>query len=216
VPEGGGIAVVVRVTGDCELEEGYVARKRSRHRTFEAFATEVAGVGVLFLAVWQHPVGRVAVIALGVVAVVTGVMWSRRRLFPRWRDVWNIDELRALTPDQFERVTADMLTAAGWTDVAVSGGAGDLQADVTGVSPLGRRTVVQCKRYGEGNNIGSPEIQSFIGMVNVHHRAHLGMFVTTSSFTKPAVDLAFQHGIVMVDGEGVINGLGDEQERYRL
>ena len=53
--------------------------------------------------------------------------------------------------------------------------------------------VVQCKRYAPDNLVGSPVIQSFIGMVKIHHKADLGIFVTTSGYTLPAMNLAKEH-----------------------
>lgn len=80
------------------------------------------------------------------------------------------------------------------------GGSGDLNADVTARDPQGRSVVVQCKRYAVGNRIGSPAIQTFIGMAHVHHKAERGIFVTTSSYTDDARALARQHGLTLWDG----------------
>jgi len=65
--------------------------------------------------------------------------------------------------------------------------------------------VVQCKRYAPGHAVGSPAIQQFIGMVAVHHRAALGLFVTTSTYTQPARTLASQHReyLQLLDGHQV-------------
>ncbi len=60
--------------------------------------------------------------------------------------------------------------------------------------------VIQCKRYAAGNRIGSPAIQTFIGMVHVHHKADRGIFVTTSSYTDGARKLAHQHGLTLWEG----------------
>ncbi len=60
--------------------------------------------------------------------------------------------------------------------------------------------VVQCKRYAPGRNVGSPELQSFIGMMTVHHRADRGMYITTSGYTAPAVALAAGKPLELLDG----------------
>jgi restriction system protein len=61
---------------------------------------------------------------------------------------------------------------------------------------------VQCKRYAPDNLVGSPVIQSFIGMVKIHHKADLGIFVTTSGYTLPAMNLAKEHAdyLRLIDG----------------
>ncbi|CAA9579408.1 MAG: hypothetical protein AVDCRST_MAG19-3692 [uncultured Thermomicrobiales bacterium] len=62
--------------------------------------------------------------------------------------------------------------------------------------------MVQCKRYGPGNNVGSPDMQRFLGTLH-HFRAERGLFVTTAGFTPQARDFAGQHGIELIDGPGL-------------
>ncbi len=109
-------------------------------------------------------------------------------------------ELLALTPVQFEEAIGDLLTDLGYRSVRRVGGAGDLAADLTAVDREGRSTVIQCKRLAPGSRVGSPDMQKFIGMVAVHHRAERGIFVTTCTFSAPAEALAQQHGIALMDG----------------
>jgi restriction system protein len=116
-----------------------------------------------------------------------------------------LDGLLSLSPTEFEEAVAQMLAAHGYRNVQRTGGAGDLAADLVGTAPDGRKTVVQCKRYAPDNLVGSPVLQTFIGMVTVHHRAGLGLFVTTSGFTQPAIQLARDHSnyITLIDGPQV-------------
>ena len=46
---------------------------------------------------------------------------------------------------------------------------------------------------------GSPNVQRFVSMVP-HHGAQYGVYVTTSSFTKAAQELARQYRIRLIDG----------------
>lgn len=106
----------------------------------------------------------------------------------------------SLTPAQFEQLVAQMLVQQGYTNVQVCGGAGDLGADVTAQLPdSGGLAVAQCKRYAPDHKVGSPEIQQFIGMVYTHHGAQQAIYVSTGGFTEPAIELAHQHGIELVD-----------------
>jgi restriction system protein len=84
--------------------------------------------------------------------------------------------------------------------VEVVGGACDLGADVIAVTPDGRRVVIQCKRYGDGNKVGSQDLQRFGGTCFTVHEADVAALVTTSDFTAPALEYAQQCGIVCVDG----------------
>jgi hypothetical protein len=152
-----------------------------------------------------------AVVIVGVVVAGRTLFRNRHRLaLGREPRAYTIEQLRGLTPEQFEHKCAKMMRKAGFTNVKVDGGSGDLGADVTGVSPGGHQTIVQCKRYSADNKVTSGEIQLFIGMVYVHHRGCAGMYMTTGEYTRPARELAEEHGIVLVDAGNILNGIGDE------
>lgn len=144
-------------------------------------------------------------IAVALIALLAGIAWiaalivNRRQAATeaarqaRLDQLHTLEGLLALSPTEFEHAVGEMLTAQGYRKVQVHGGAGDLAADLTCFAPDGRSTVVQCKRYAPDNLVGSPVIQSFIGMVKIHHKADLGIFVTTSGYTLPAMNLAKEH-----------------------
>jgi restriction system protein len=190
--------------------------------------TDVAGVLVLIVGTLllggfatlsqavQHAwaggvLGLGAVAALVVVFWLWGgrdtvrLAWTPQERQERLARAQTLEGLLALSPTEFEKMVGECLRAQGYRDVRHTGGAGDLAADLTGIAPDGRAVVVQCKRYAPGKLVGSPEIQRFLGMLVVHHRAQLGLFVTTSSFTQPARALAAQHQayLQLVDGAGI-------------
>ena len=113
---------------------------------------------------------------------------------------WELDRLLRLDPADFELAVAQLLSDVGFSRVRVSGGTGDLSVDVVCADPRGRSVVVQCKRYSPGKRVGSPAVQQLIGMAFSHHQADRSILVTTSTFTGPAVALARQHGIELLDG----------------
>ncbi|QES39996.1 restriction endonuclease [Streptomyces venezuelae] len=105
-----------------------------------------------------------------------------------------------LDPDAFEQAVADLCARDACQGVEVVGGACDLGADVLAVAPDGRRIVIQCKRYGEDNKVGSQDLQRFGGTCYTVHEADVAALVTTSDFTAPALEYAEQCGIVCVNG----------------
>jgi restriction system protein len=107
----------------------------------------------------------------------------------------------ALGADEFEQAIADLCVRDGCAEVEVVGGAGDLGADVVAVAPDGSRVVIQCKCYGDGNKVGSQELQRFGGTCFTVHEADVAVLVTSSDFTAPAAEYAEQCGIVCVDAE---------------
>ena len=144
---------------------------------------------------------------LGAVLLIGLRLWwlvARRRR----RRIRCLDDLLALTPAQFEEAVAALFRRIGFKSVERTGKSGDLAADIQCTDRAGRHIVVQCKRYAPANRVGSPDIQTFIGMANVHHKAELGIFVTTSGFTEPARDLASEHDIILYDGEELTRLLG--------
>ncbi len=150
----------------------------------------------------EHPIlvaGSLVGGALLVLLIVVGWRWRRRRA--RLRQRRTLVGLLALSPADFERAIGELFTALGYERLRRVGGAGDLGIDLIGCDPDGRTVVVQCKRYGLGNRVGSPAIQSFLGMI-VHHGAERGVVVTTSDYTAPAIDLARNATvpITLIDG----------------
>ncbi|MGW6057483.1 restriction endonuclease [Streptomyces sp. NPDC055189] len=108
------------------------------------------------------------------------------------------DELDA---DGFEHAIAGLCARDACREIEVVGGAGDLGADVTAVTSEGLRIVIQCKLYGDGNKVGSQDLQRFGGTCFTVHEADVAALVTTSDFTAPALEYARQCGIVCVNGE---------------
>jgi restriction system protein len=120
-----------------------------------------------------------------------------------------IERIMQNTPAFFERLIIDLLVKMGYggsrNDAATSlgkpndGGVdGVINEDLLGLD----RVYVQAKRYAEGNNIGRPEVQAFLGSL-VGRGAVKGVFVTTSEFSSQAKDFV-QHlpqRIVLIDGK---------------
>lgn len=110
----------------------------------------------------------------------------------------------ALSPQEFEEATAALCLRDGCSQVEVVGGAGDLGADVVALSPEGRRVVIQCKRYGDDNKVGSQDLQRFGGTCFTVHEADVALVVTTGGFTAPAEEYAARCGIVCVPRDGLL------------
>ena len=112
------------------------------------------------------------------------------------------------TPDRFEQLIVDLLIAMGYGGGDPSmgerlGKSGDGGIDgIVNEDRLGLDAVyLQAKCYAEGNTIGRPAIQQFIGSLT-GEGATKGVFVTTSAFSKEARDYAekVQQRIVLIDG----------------
>ena len=111
-------------------------------------------------------------------------------------------------PAFFERVIVDLLVAMGYggshENAAMRlGKSGDGGIDgIVDEDRLGLdRIYVQAKRYAAGSTVGRPEIQGFVGSL-VGLGATKGVFVTTSGFSKQALDYAkaLQQRVILIDG----------------
>lgn len=184
-------------------------RKRKRMRGVEQYLPLAVALLVLYLAVLivdalQTWTGRLWLLLIFSAMGIAIALLKRHRQRRKRMRVGTLGEFLTLSSAEFEEAVADILRGKGYRKVSVTGGAGDLQADIVAQDPRRRSVIVQCKRYSPDKKIGSREIQSFIGMAHVHHGAADGMFVTTSSYTVPAIQLAKRHGIRLVDGNELV------------
>lgn len=119
-----------------------------------------------------------------------------------------IDRIVLGTPAFFERIVVSLLLSMGYGGSFAEAGraigkSGDDGIDgVIDQDTLGLdRVYIQAKKYQHDNNIGPGAIRDFFGSLDMH-KASKGLFVTTSSFTKSAIDTADKLGkrIVLIDG----------------
>ncbi|MFT5129077.1 MAG: restriction system protein [Rhodothermales bacterium] len=111
------------------------------------------------------------------------------------------------SPDFLEQVVVDLVVKMGYGGSRKDAGeaigkSGDEGIDgVIKEDPLGLDIIyLQAKRWGA--TIGRPEIQKFAGALQ-GQRASKGIFITTSSFSKGAVEYVknIQSKIILIDGK---------------
>ena len=137
-----------------------------------------------------------------------------------------LERVLELSPSLFERLVVDLIVATGYGGSRASvvqrlGRSGDEGIDgIVNEDPLGLDVVyVQAKRYASDNTVGRERIQQFAGAL-VGQGATKGVFVTTSSFTRGAIEFAFRipQKIILVDGNELTRlmmqyGVGVRTER---
>ena len=117
-------------------------------------------------------------------------------------------------PSFFEKVVVDLIAAMGYGKGEVTSRSHDGGIDgLVTTDELGFRPIyTQAKRYGKGNTVGRPMLQSFVGALN---GARNGVFITTSSFTKETEEYARNYPnatISLIDG----HRLTDLMIKYNL
>ncbi|MYC75396.1 hypothetical protein F4X10_06455 [Candidatus Poribacteria bacterium] len=119
-------------------------------------------------------------------------------------------------PDFFEKLVLDLLLKMGYcdsrADAEAVGRSGDGGIDgIINQDPLGLDVIyIQAKRWRKGN-VGSPDIQRFIGALT-NTGALKGVFITTSSFTENAEAAANESAgpkIVLIDGKQLVQLMFD-------
>jgi restriction system protein len=113
-----------------------------------------------------------------------------------------------LEPERFEKLVLKLLHRLGYgaseEDLDHSGQSGDEGIDgIINQDHLGLQNLyIQAKRYAVGNPVGSPDIRNFLGSL-VGKGANSGVFITTSVFTKDALQFADEQKsprIILIDG----------------
>lgn len=116
-----------------------------------------------------------------------------------------LNKLRETDPIFFEKLVVKLLDTMGYSgknsNVKVTAQSNDGGIDgIINQDPLGTSTVyLQVKRYAEQNVVGRPAVQGFYGAL-ASVNADRGVFITTSSFSKGALEFARNQGIVLIDG----------------
>lgn len=175
----------------------------------------VLGVGVIVLEVIaRYPAMLLLVVPGGIGIGTWRIAIGRRRrqkLADRRRRQYELDVIRSLeiahymsmSAGQFEEAIAFLCRRDGCLEAKVVGGTGDLGADVVATTPLGRRLVIQAKRYHPGNLVTGPDLQKFGGTCYIVHRADIALVVTTSAFTKQARTYAAHTNIGLFDQQAL-------------
>ncbi|MBD5283384.1 MAG: restriction endonuclease [Bacteroides sp.] len=100
-----------------------------------------------------------------------------------------LQKIMDMSPAFFEQLVIFLLEAMGYGHGEVTGRSGDGGIDgIIGEDKLGLDVIhIQAKRWDKGNNVGRKELQSFVGAL-AGQSGRKGVFITTSSFTKDAMD----------------------------
>lgn len=113
-----------------------------------------------------------------------------------------LDFLYSISPREFEEAIGVMYESLGY-NVKLTPFTDDRGKDLI-IHKDSKKYVVECKRYAKDKKIGRPALQKFFAAIS-EEKAVKGFYVTTSSFTKTAMDYAGNNNIELVDGRELIN-----------
>lgn len=114
-------------------------------------------------------------------------------------------ELQSMDDYEFEHFIADLWEEMGW-NCEVSTASNDKGIDVRArkSKPYEQKALIQAKRYGEGNKVGSPAIQQYSSLKHQEDNVDKVIIVTTSSFSRNAEELAAALNVKLIDGDDLV------------
>jgi Holliday junction resolvase len=128
----------------------------------------------------------------------------------------NNEEMRSLSPRDFERFIAELISGLGFVNVRLTGATRDGGRDVIASQHVGGIPVLytfECKRYSPANKIGVDMVRGLLGSVTSRDtEANIGVLVTTSTFTSDARKLILSE--CRLDGKD-FNAVVEWLEQYR-
>lgn len=120
-----------------------------------------------------------------------------------------LDKIRANSWQFFEDLVIDLMIKMGYGGSRSKAGNSIKRTSDEGIDgiinedKLGLDVIyLQAKMWQEETSIGRPEIQKFVGALH-GQRAKKGVFITTSSFSKTAIDYvkSIDPKVILIDGE---------------
>lgn len=109
--------------------------------------------------------------------------------------------IRSMNEYEFEQFIGDIWNERGF-DTTVRQGSGDRGIDVVARRD-GEKQLIQAKRYQQSNKVGSKQVREYATLYQQVEDADSVVIVTTSSFTEPSQELAWELDVEIIDGEAL-------------
>lgn len=123
--------------------------------------------------------------------------------------------LRDIDPRKFEEVICELFKRDG-CDVLLTNTTRDHGADIIVIARISGfpiKMAVQCKRYNDQNHVGVSVVRDVVGACP-KFSANKGLIITTSSFTRDAIQLSRSKEYVMKVGLMDYEGIKEWLKRY--
>jgi DNA-directed RNA polymerase subunit M/transcription elongation factor TFIIS len=107
-----------------------------------------------------------------------------------------------MDPYDFEDLIARVWKAKGF-ETSVTDGSHDRGIDIV-AEKTGWKEIIQAKRFGEGNKVGSQKVREYATLYQQEPTANVVVIVTSSKFTDAAQKLAEDLRVEIMDGDELI------------
>ncbi|MCX4025233.1 restriction endonuclease [Endozoicomonas sp. SM1973] len=108
-------------------------------------------------------------------------------------------DIRKISWREFELLVAEAYRRKGYRAQVTEGSADD-GIDVV-LKKGAQITLVQCKHW-KNSKVGVKPVRELLGVITAK-RAHKGIFVTSGTYTRPAIEFAQANDLTLLDGEGL-------------
>jgi restriction endonuclease Mrr len=122
-----------------------------------------------------------------------------------------VDALKALLhldEDEFARAVAHVFEFLGYTDVSImDGNDGERSIDIMCRDKAGKKTAVRCRQYEPDALVEFPEVLEFVDAATQSQGVQHLVFVTTSTYTDAAVEVAETYDVTLMRAADIVVGL---------
>ncbi|PZT55766.1 restriction endonuclease [Paenibacillus silvae] len=120
---------------------------------------------------------------------------------PQKITIKDIDQMQ--DGSEFELYLYNLLDQLGYDEVHKTTGSRDFGADLVFVDRLGRRSVVQAKRYGANHPVGLGAVQEIYTSMR-YYEAERSIVLTSARYTESCRILAAVNGVKLLDREDLM------------
>jgi hypothetical protein len=111
-------------------------------------------------------------------------------------------QIQQMDAIEFEHFVADIWSERGWkTRVTKESEDRGIDVVATKDTPVSEKHLIQAKRYGADNTVGSPDIQQYASLRQQEQDVDAVVVVTSNQFTEQAERVARDLNVKLVDGD---------------
>jgi hypothetical protein len=122
-----------------------------------------------------------------------------------------VDALKALlnlNEDEFAAAVAHVFEFLGYTEVTIMNGSSDDRAiDIICRDEVGKKTAVRCRQYEPDTLVEFAEVVQFVDAAIPGEGVEHLIFVTTSTYTNAAVEVAEKFDVTLMQATDIVAGL---------
>lgn len=162
--------------------------------------------------IMPEQVNQHAFMILGAISggfTIAWVLWRWRKGRIRLSKIKELEDMKSLSPEDFEALVAKLFETNGH-HVTLVGGSSDHGVDIVVTNAQGDKWIVQCKRYS--GSVGEPVVRDLYGTM-LHEEAQGAYLMTTGTFTQKAQSWAVGKPIILYDGDALVELIHEVQTK---